>query len=396
MSNADPLGAFMPDGRFTLAGAADGPLAGLSFATKDIIDIAGHRTSCGNPDWLASHPPAARHAGAVTALLDAGATFAGKAVTEELATGLTGENTHYGTPVNANAPGRVAGGSSSGSAAAVAGGLVDFALGSDTGGSVRAPASFCGIYGLRPSHGRVSLDGVMVLAASLDTIGWFARDAATLARVGDVLLGPPAPARPGRLLVADDSLGYLPDAARAALEPAIERVADLLGPTERVAVADCAECQGLEAWATAVRAIWGREAWQSLGPWITATQPHFGSGVAARFRARAQVTEAAWQAAEATRVVVVQHMAALLADSTVLALPAAPGIAPRRGGDDAAIDPFRQTNERLSCVAGLARLPQISLPLAILDDCPLGLGLVAAHGHDHLLLDIARRLADAL
>ena len=102
--------------------------------------------------------------------------------------GLMGENAHYGTPVNVNAPGRVPGGSSSGSAAAVAGALVDFAIGTDCGGSVRLPASLCGIYGFRPSHGRIGLDGCMPLASSFATFGWFAREAATLARVGAALL----------------------------------------------------------------------------------------------------------------------------------------------------------------------------------------------------------------
>ena len=134
-----------------------GALSGLTFAAKDIIDVEGHITGCGNPDWLRTHEKALRTAPCIRRLIEAGATLVGKTVTEELATGLTGENIHYGAPINVNAPGRVSGGSSSGSAAAVAAGLVDFSLGSDTGGSVRAPASFCGIYGVRPTHGRVSM-----------------------------------------------------------------------------------------------------------------------------------------------------------------------------------------------------------------------------------------------
>lgn len=166
----DTVGAFVPHGLFEVNGASDGPLAGLTFAAKDIIDVAGHVTGCGNPDWLRTHAPATATASSIRSCLDAGATLVGKTVTEELATGLTGENIHYGTPRNVNAPGRVAGGSSSGSAAAVAAGLVDFALGSDTGGSVRSPASFCGVYGIRPSHGRVPMDGVMPLAPGLDVV----------------------------------------------------------------------------------------------------------------------------------------------------------------------------------------------------------------------------------
>src|SRR5215470_7694180 len=151
----DPLGAFCRHADVTLPGAAAGPLAGLHFAAKDLYDVAGQRTGGGNPDWLDSHPPAAATAPAILSLVAAGATLVGKTVTDELAYSIAGRNFHYGTPTNVAAPGRIPGGSSSGSAAAVAGKLVDFALGTDTGGSIRVPASLCGLYGMRPSHGRV-------------------------------------------------------------------------------------------------------------------------------------------------------------------------------------------------------------------------------------------------
>ena len=184
----DPLNAFCSHSTAALKGAPGGPLAGLTFAAKDLFDIAGHVTGAGNPDWLRLHTPAPRTAPVVQTLLDAGADMVGKTHTDELSRGIFGENAHYGTPTNPRAPGRVPGGSSSGSAAAVAGGLVDFALGTDTGGSVRIPASFCGIFGIRPTHGRLSLDGVVGQAPSFDTVGWLARDADLLARVGAVLL----------------------------------------------------------------------------------------------------------------------------------------------------------------------------------------------------------------
>ena len=139
---AGPLNAFVPDSTAHLPGADHGPLAGLTFAAKDIFDIAGHVTGCGNPHWRATHGPAESNAWVVQRLVDAGAAMVGKTITDELTRGIFGENMHYGTPVNPNAPGRVPGGSSSGSASAVAGQLVDFALGSDTGGSVRVPSSF--------------------------------------------------------------------------------------------------------------------------------------------------------------------------------------------------------------------------------------------------------------
>src|SRR5688500_36916 len=184
----DAIGAFCRHTHAELEGAADGPLAGLTFGAKDIYDVAGRKTGFGSPEWLATHDEASATAPAIQLLLDAGARMVGRTQTDELTYSLNGENAHYGTPSNVNAPGRIPGGSSSGSAAAVAAALVDFALGSDTGGSVRAPASFCGIYGMRPTHGRVSLEHACPLASSFDTAGWFARDPAVLARVGRVLL----------------------------------------------------------------------------------------------------------------------------------------------------------------------------------------------------------------
>ncbi|MDP6620082.1 MAG: amidase family protein, partial [Nitrospinota bacterium] len=179
---AKNLGAFCDWTEVHLPGKAGGPLAGLRFAVKDLYDVEGHVTGRGNPDWLATHGPAESTAPAVARLVEAGATMIGKTITDELAFSLFGENFHYGTPVNTRAPDRVPGGSSSGSASAVAGGLVDFAVGSDTGGSVRVPASFCGILGIRPTHGRISLEGCMPLAPSLDTVGWFANDPELLER----------------------------------------------------------------------------------------------------------------------------------------------------------------------------------------------------------------------
>jgi amidase len=212
----DALGAFCRHTHVAISGSGTGPLAGLTFGVKDIYDIAGHKTGFGSPDWLATHDAAVRTAPVVEALLAAGADMVGKTQTDELTYSLNGENAHYGTPVNINAPGRIPGGSSSGSAAAVAGKLVDFALGSDTGGSVRAPASFCGVYGIRPTHGRVSLQGACALAKSFDTAGWFARDALLLERIGRVLLGEAATVDQGAALLAEDAFALLGSAAARA------------------------------------------------------------------------------------------------------------------------------------------------------------------------------------
>src|SRR5438270_2833510 len=174
---------------FDLPPTGSGSLDGLCFAVKDVIDVAGCKTGCGNPTWRDSHPTAVAHAVCVEQLLRAGASCVGKAICDELAFSLMGENYHYGTPLNPRAPDRVPGGSSSGSASAVAQGLVDFALGTDTGGSVRVPAANVGIWGLRPTHGRVSVAGVIPFSPTFDTVGVLAGDIDVLGRAAAVLLG---------------------------------------------------------------------------------------------------------------------------------------------------------------------------------------------------------------
>jgi amidase len=322
-------------------------------------------------------------------LLAAGAELLGKTQTDELTYSLNGENTHYGTPVNVNAPGRIPGGSSSGSAAAVAGGLVDFALGSDTGGSVRAPASFCGVYGLRPTHGRVSLQGACALAPSFDTAGWFARDAALLERVGQVLFGHDPAAQPGAALFAEDAFALLGSAGVAALQPALEKIRAVLGPLQKVAVS----AEGLPQWFQAFRILQGAEIHAQLGDWVARVQPKLGPGVRERMQWVATIGAEEVARAQAMRDAARSRMQSLLVERAVLVLPTVPDIAPRCNTPAAALDDFRARAMSLLCIAGLAGLPQVSLPLAKLHGCPLGVSLIAARGEDALLLALARRIA---
>lgn len=384
----DRLGAFCRHAHAEMKGAPGGPLVGLTFGVKDIYDIAGHRNGFGSPDWLRTHDAATRTAPVVQSLLDAGADMVGKTHTDEITWSLNGENAHYGTPVNVNAPGRIPGGSSSGSAAAVAGGLCDFALGSDTGGSVRAPASFCGIFGIRPTHGRVSLAGACPLAPSFDTCGWFARSAELLERVGRVLLGGKKGEAPRRLLLAEDAFGLAGEAVAGALAPAVARVSALLGKPERVTVA----ADGLPQWHQVFRVLQAAEAWAQHGEWVRRVKPNLGPGIKQRAQWAADLDPALVDPARKRREEIAHHMDGLLAGGAVLALPTVPGIAPIRNALPAETEDFRARALAFLCPAGLARLPQVSLPLATLDGCPLGLSLVAARGADAMLLELATKL----
>ena len=384
----DNLGAFCRHTHSAVKGIGAGPLAGLAFGAKDIYDIAGYKSGFGSPEWLATHEAAARTAPAVQRLLEAGAAMIGKTQTDELAFSLNGENPHYGTPVNVNAPGRIPGGSSSGSAAAVAGGLCDFALGSDTGGSVRAPASFCGIYGMRPTHGRVSLEGVCPLAPSFDTAGWFARDAGILERVGRVLLGEERAGAARRLLLAQDAFAIAGNAVAQALQPAVDRLSALLGEPQAVTVAE----EGLPRWFEVFRLLQGAEIWVQHGGWVSRVKPHLGPGVKERMQWVATIDSREVGPAKVRREKIGRRMNELLAGGAVLALPTVPGIAPLRNTPAAETDEFRGRALSLLCIAGLARLPQASLPVARIDGCPIGLSIIAARGGDMMLLALAKAL----
>ncbi len=385
----DEVGAFVPGPRLDIPGAADGPLAGLDFAAKDLFDVSGHPTTYGNPDWARTHPPAAGTAPCVSALLQAGARLRGKAKTVELANGLTGENVWHGTPLNPAAPERFPGGSSCGSAAAVAGGLVEFALGSDTAGSVRVPASYCGVYGIRPSWGAVSLAGARGLAPSFDTAGWFAAGAGTLARVGDVLLPEGGAGALGPLLrPASAWANALPETAEA-LAPALRALERLLGPALPVEVAP----EGLSAFYEHARCAIAEEVWATLGDWIEAEKPALGPGVAERFAAARAMDPAKAAAGRAFRRAFAARARALLAGGAVLAFPTAPGPAPLLGATQAEQNAVRESTMGVTAMSGLAGLCEVTLPAGRVEGAPVGFSLLAAPGRDRAALALAAALA---
>jgi amidase len=386
----DPARAFVPYPAVEVPHAAGGPLSGLSFAAKDLFDVAGYPTGGGNPLLLARSGLKTRTAPTVQRLLDAGARFVGKTHTDELAFSMNGKNAHFGTPRNGAAPERIPGGSSSGSAAAVSNGLCDFALGTDTGGSVRAPANHCGLYGIRPTHGRVSLEHCLDLAPSFDTCGFFARDAATFTRVAEVLLGAdaaPLPARP-RLLWAEDVWALLAPEVAVALAPARARIEAALGAARPVNVA----LESFDTMYWSLRYLQGREAWETDGAFIERHAPPLGPGVAERFAWARTVTDAQVDQAAAFRTRFRAHLAALLGADGVLVLPTMPDVAPLLAAGEAELEDYRNAAIKMLCIAGLAGFPQISLPLAQRLGAPLGISLLGPAGCDRSLVTLSQLL----
>ena len=388
-------GFFVPhDLKAPLKGASDGPLAGLTAAVKDMYAIAGERTGGGNPDWLANAKPATEHAAAVAKILGAGATIVGKAICDEFFYSVAGINAHYGTPTNVRAAGRIPGGSSSGSAAATAAGACDFALGSDTGGSVRIPASFCGLYGMRTTHGRVDTRGAMDMAPSFDTIGWFASGPGVFRRVGSVLLGGEARhAAIGNLLIADDGFAEAEAPVAALLRTALDRMKGELPKPEHVRIAPDGLDGTLDSWREAVRVIQAYEIWQVFGRFVEEKHPKFGPGVAERMKIAAATTAAQADAARTVRAAARERILSLIKPGTVVALPTAPSIAPLIDTPGAALETHRLQVMRLTCTAGLGGLPQVSIPAGTVAGCPVGLSFIGWAGGDEALLDLALKLS---
>ncbi|GHF60260.1 amidase [Seohaeicola zhoushanensis] len=378
----DPYNCFMPYEPMPVASAAEGPLAGLTLAVKDIYDVAGYRSGWGCPTALAMSGVKTRNAPAVQALLDAGARFVGKVHTDELAWSMYGMNAHFGTPVNPAAPDRIPGGSSSGSAVAVAGGLADIALGSDTGGSVRAPAGFCRIWGLRPTHGRISLEDVMALSPSYDTAGIFSRDGETLLRTMSVLLADdaPLPANP-RYLWPVQMMEALGPSQRAVCEAAFSGLdatpVDDLYPN------------GIEHAFAAYLTTMGGDAKASIVPFIRSSKMPLVRGIDGRAAAAEALTEAEIAAASETRQAIRAHVETLLGADGVVLAPVAHDAPFRLDAPFEIFDNFRHHAQKLLCLAGMTGLPQVVMPAGTVDGAPYGVSLIGPRGSDLSLIRLA-------
>ncbi|ORE90028.1 amidase [Aurantimonas sp. 22II-16-19i] len=397
----DTVRAFLPYQPVPVASAASGPLEGLSVGVKDLFDVAGYRTGCGSPLKLAASPVAATTAPAIRALLDAGASFAGKTHTDELAWSLYGLNPHFGAPINAAAPDRITGGSSSGSAAAVAAGLVDIGVGTDTGGSVRAPASFCGLWGIRPTHGRISLAGCMELAASFDTFGLLTRDGETLARALAVVAGEdpaPLPARP-RLMRPADMVARLGDAQRAVYDAAFAGpggAGDAGAAGDAVAEVAVYPDGGAGLAYDAFRIIQSAEALRAVVPFLDASGAPLVAGLAERVSFARGLSDAAIADAMDVRDAFRDGIDALLGTDGVLLAPCVHDAPFSRDAGPDILGAFRHEAMTLLCVAGLAGLPQVTLPAGRVDGAPYGVSLIGPRGSDVSLVRLAMAMAPGM
>jgi amidase len=392
----DTVAAFCRHAPVNIPASQEGPLSGLSYGLKDIYDVAGIPTAFGSPAWLKSHPIPTVSAAFIETLSNAGASLLGKTHTDELTYSILGMNAHYGTPINSASPERVPGGSSSGSAAAVAAGLVDFAIGSDTGGSVRAPASFCGIYGIRTSHGRISLAHARPLAKSFDSLGWFAKDPDILIKVGETLLGESASnlRKKPKYYLLKETFQLVPDTIAACLK---KKILTLFSKESVGEVSISPET--LAQWAETFRIVQASEIWKEHGQWAEQHLTEFGPGIKERFEIAKSLNPQVIAVAQAEKNRIEKYLRDLLNSlsdentEAILILPSTGCVAPLLTSTAAELEQVRKQLFQLLCIAGLGGLPQVSLPISQYEGAPLGLSLIANTQQDLFLLSIAKGLS---
>lgn len=382
-----------------LAPLRKGPLDGLRFTVKDNIDLAGYKTSYGSPAWRDAHPAPVHNALCVDQLLAAGARCVGKVVADEFTYSLDGESFYFGTPRNAKAPDRVPGGSSSGSAASVANGLADFSLCTDSGGSIRVPASFCGLWGMRPSLHRISEAGVLPFQPSVSTVGVLADRFDVLDAAMRVLLNAPASSMPSprRILVLQDALEIADAAVRDRVGVALDRIAgstDVAVEPVRFSEIVGEACELKVCNLNGLRDLQTAEFQSTVGNWIEACKPELGFTFSMAYGNVQRFDRIAALDNMARCERLFRQINAFFAPDTVVCFPTTPKIAPRKGSLNTleAVMDFYDPTMTLTAFSGVARLPEISTPLMTVDDCPVGLSFVAGHYQDEFLLSSVREM----
>lgn len=388
----DALQAFVRENHIALKGSGHGPLTGLTFAAKDVFKILGSTVGNGHPDWLRTHGPDEFTASTIVRLLEAGADLVGKTICDELCFSISGENWNYGSPLNPHDPRRFTGGSSAGSGAAVAGGYADFSLGSDCLGSVRVPASYNGVFGVRPTYKRVPSDGEAPYCASMDVFGYMCSTPDVFQRVSEVMLGEDKNTTPlTRLLIARDCFEAVDPRVFAELKPAIDHIAGHMESVEDVVLSK----EGLDQWIKVFQHVQGYEVWESYGGWIDKYRPRLSRGPKERLAWASTITRQQYREALARKAEISDRIREVVGSGGVLCLPTAASIAPLRTTPLEQINATRLQSTYLLCVSPLSGIPQITLPMVFSEDMPLGLSLLSSADTDLALARLSATVVES-
>ena len=359
-----------------------GLLSNLNFVLKDMCDVKNLKTSCGNPDFFKKCDFANDYAPFLKDLLNEGPVLKGITVCDEFFYSLIGENGHYGTPTNLNAPSCVPGGSSSGSAAALTTDLYDFSIGSDTGGSVRIPASFCGLIGMRPTHNRINTKGVYPMAPSFDTIGWFANNPEIFQKVGNVLLNNIERSNVDfkQYVVAEDLLelcdAEVQDNFNNYINVNIPNINKTrLSTNTKAIIADN------------FRILQGAEVKENIIPWIEKNTPNISPEIKSRIDMASKITDIEVNRALIFRKTLIDEIKKSLPEGTIAVFPTSPFSAPKSGQDDESLGSFRKRLMELTSIAGMTSRPQITIPRLKDKSGPVGISLLGWKYSDEILLN---------
>jgi len=365
-----------------------GSLLNQRLAVKDLFNVKGEKNSAGNPDFFAKAEIAHKSASSIEKLMAQGCEFVGFTHTDEIAYSLEGNNFHYGAAENPKVPNHACGGSSMGSAAAVAANLADIGLGTDTGGSIRIPASYCGLYGIRPSHDVVAKDGLIPLAPPFDTIGWLTSTADLLQQTGDVLLPETKINLVDTLVIEERLFDLIDPELLPVMQGLLEQTKGQFSHHKKFILPQTSILSEL---ADAFRVLQGRAIAKQHGQWINEEQPKFSQAIASRFEMAMALTESE----EKEALIIQQHWQDIVAknldETSCLFLPTTPTTAPKLGEDTSQL---RMRIITLSAIAGLSRSAQVHLPLASsAQGHPYGFSLMMSHGHDKSLLAMVNKLS---
>ena len=359
-----------------------GPLSDLTFVVKDMCEIKGFKSSCGNPDFYEKCEVASDFAPFLKNILNKGATLKGITICDEFFYSLIGENGHYGTPANLNAPGCVPGGSSSGSAAALTTDLYDFSIGSDTGGSVRVPASFCGLLGIRPTHNRINTKGVYPMAPTFDTIGWFAKDIKTFKKIGFTVLNQKDKTKNSfkDFVIAEDILelanpniihlfnNYINNSF-----PEIKKIR--LSKQTKDVIADN------------FRILQGGEIVENVIPWILKNKPKISPEINNRIEMAIKITKDEINQAVKFRENLKKEIELTLPEGLIALFPTTPFSSPKCGQSDEQLSSYRKKLMEFTSIAGMTSRPQISIPKFKDNSGPIGISLLGWRYSDEILLE---------
>ena len=376
---------------------AKGILKDLSFAVKDNIDIKDQITGYGSPGWGETHHKSIVNSICSEQLLCEGAIFKGKTKCDELAYSLLGVNSFYGTPVNPKAPNRIPGGSSSGSASAVASDLVDFSIGTDTGGSVRVPASNCGIWGYRPSHGVISVSGVLGLAPSFDTVGILSQNGHTLEKVMHVLLAEEyskGSFNPS-VCFADDVFQLSDKSIASSLQP-IKNIIISNFETQASKLSDIADLDiSFTELFLQLGFLLSIEIWNTFGSWVKNEKPKLSSEVQYGLSNYAEsANRNDIQKALLAKNKFKNSLNEFLCKGNILCFPTTVDLAPRLKDitPDFLAGDYVPRAMCVNAISSLSGTPQITIPAAEANGVPVGLSFVAGYGQDMMLIDFCNRL----